>query len=560
MSRAPRLPRFDLRPTPASEPWESERVAIAVRVLILLLCLVLASISPSRRPDLTWLPMLAGAAAVGSVRQQPLLTGRLLRILEALIAAVAIIGSDDPNSPLFPYLIAPAFAGGLLAGVTGAFTAPGIAALVLLGSIPFRDESTHDFGTSVAEWVLLAVSSGLLAAWIRRLQTPARNEAEVADTSYAAAYRLLAQLRPVARQLSVGLDPGTIAQGLLQSLKDLHDFDRGAVYVRTGAGRLVPLGFIGSSRIDWEVDVTGDGPWAEAWLSQRVQRLTRQLSGPPGSSLVIPLVIGLRTFGLVGLETMRRDVGAIDAAQALRVAEETALRLETALLFDEVRDVATAEERRRVAREIHDGIAQELSYLGYFVDGLAAEARNKDPVMEEQLQQLRSEITRIISELRMSIFDLRSEVDVHGGLGSALSEYVRAVGRQSGLTVHLSLAETPNRLPAETEAELLRIAQEAITNARKHAEAENLWVSLTVDPPGAWLRVEDDGKGLGRARTDSYGLQIMRERAKRLRTTVNVEPREPRGTLVEVKLGAETDRLSESRAAVATGVEEPQRR
>jgi signal transduction histidine kinase len=147
--------------------------------------------------------------------------------------------------------------------------------------------------------------------------------------------------------------------------------------VRTGAGRLVPLAFVGASRLDWDVDVTGDGPWAEAWLSQRPQRLNRQLSGPQGSALVLPLVIGLRTFGVVGYETATRNLTAQDAVLAGEVAAETALRLETALLFDEVRDVATAEERRRVAREIHDGIAQELSYLGYFVDGLAAEARRR---------------------------------------------------------------------------------------------------------------------------------------------------------------------------------------
>jgi signal transduction histidine kinase len=172
---------------------------------------------------------------------------------------------------------------------------------------------------------------------------------------------------------------------------------------------------------------------------------------------------------------------------------------------------------------------------------------------------LRDEITRIITELRMSIFDLRSEVDVHGGLGSALTEYVRSVGRQSGFTVHLSLNEAPNRLPAETEAELLRIAQEAITNARKHAEAENLWVSLLVDPPGAVLTVEDDGRGLGQARLDSYGLQIMKERATRLRTNVVVEPRVPRGTRVAIALGgADPARLSETITAAtpSAGLEE----
>jgi signal transduction histidine kinase len=309
------------------------------------------------------------------------------------------------------------------------------------------------------------------------------------------------------------------------------------VLVRTGGSRLAPLATIGGSRDDWDVEVTGEGPFAEAWLSQRPQRLSRQFSGDAGSALVIPLVIGLRSFGLVGLETSERGVAAQDADRAAKVIEEAALRLETALLFDEVRGVATAEERRRLAREIHDGIAQELSYLGYVVDGLAADAEKLDEPLHEQLRDLRREITRIVSELRMSIFDLRSEVDVHGGLGSALSEYVRSVGKQTNLTVHLSLSEVGARLPAETEAELLRIAQEAITNARKHAQAENLWVTLAVDPPQALLRVEDDGRGLGQARIDSYGLSIMRERANRLRTSVHVGPRASGGTVVEVALG-----------------------
>jgi signal transduction histidine kinase len=557
--RLPAALRFNPALDAEEEPWEPQRIANVVRGLVLVMCLALAAASNMRVEALSWAPLLVLAAAIGAAGQRLTpLASRLMRIAEAVIASVAIVATFDASSPLFPYVIAPAFAGGLLAGASGAVVVPGFAALTLLGGTPFLD-SRRDFGTAVAQWVVLAVAGGLLAAWVGRLLSPSRRTSEPVDTSYAAAYRLLAQLRPVARQLSVGLDPGTIADGLLQTLREQHDFERGAVFVRTGAGRLVPLAHLGTSRVDWEVDVTGDGPFAEAWLSQRPQRVMRQLSGPPGSALVIPLVIGLRTFGLVGFETVRRTLGPRDAAEAATLVEETALRLETALLFDEVRGVATAEERRRVAREIHDGIAQELSYIGYFVDGLAAESRAREDGVEPQLQQLRSEITRIVSELRLSIFDLRSEVDVHGGLGAALSEYVRTVGRQSGFTVHMSLAESANRLPAETEAELLRIAQEAVTNARKHAEAQNLWVSLSVDPPDAVLRVEDDGRGLGRARIDSYGLQIMRERAKRLRTTVQVRPREPRGTLVEVVLGStERATLPESAAAI-DGLEETAR-
>jgi signal transduction histidine kinase len=127
--------------------------------------------------------------------------------------------------------------------------------------------------------------------------------------------------------------------------------------------------------------------------------------------------------------------------------------------------------------------------------------------------------------------------------------------------VHLSLSEGASRLPAETEAELLRIAQEAVTNCRRHAGAQNIWVTLEVSPPSAVLRVEDDGRGLGRSRTDSYGLAIMRERARRLRTSLRVESREPQGTLVEVRLSDRTKRTRLATMPAASPEElEPVRR
>ena len=108
----------------------------------------------------------------------------------------------------------------------------------------------------------------------------------------------------------------------------------------------------------------------------------------------------------------------------------------------------------------------------------------------------------MITELRLSLFELRSEVDRHGGLAAAIAEYARTVGASGGLRVHLSLDESTARLPAATEAELLRIAQEAITNARKHAGAPNLWVTCEVDPPYAQIEVSDDGHGIGDQRPD----------------------------------------------------------
>ena len=85
------------------------------------------------------------------------------------------------------------------------------------------------------------------------------------------------------------------------------------------------------------------------------------------------------------------------------------------------------------------------------------------------------------------------------GLGAALSDYVRQVGTGSRPDRAPRARRVADRLPIEAEAELLRIAQEAITNARKHADAENLWVTCRVDPPRASLRVEDDGARAGHA-------------------------------------------------------------
>jgi signal transduction histidine kinase len=111
----------------------------------------------------------------------------------------------------------------------------------------------------------------------------------------------------------------------------------------------------------------------------------------------------------------------------------------------------------------------------------------------------------------------------------------------------MSLDESTARLPAAIEAELLRIAQEAITNARKHAAARNLWVDCWTDPPRASLTIRDDGRGISGRRDDSYGISIMRERAQRIDATLEVTSEsgddKPRGTVVQVKV-AETSSLT----------------
>jgi signal transduction histidine kinase len=253
--------------------------------------------------------------------------------------------------------------------------------------------------------------------------------------------------------------------------------------------------------------------------------------------VILPLRVGNRMIGVA--VSSSPEAAPPDTVAALLIEVDAhSLRLDTALVFDEIRTLATADERQRLAREIHDGIAQEVASLGYVVDHMAS--MTADPDVARSLHELRRELSRVVADLRLSIFDLRSDVTSTNGLGTALSDYVRQVGAKSDLTVHLTLKEAPYRLAPAVEAELLRIAQEAITNARKHASAENLWVDCWTDPPRASLIVRDDGAGIKGRRNDSYGISIMRERAERIDATLLITSDSTavhgRGTVVEVRV------------------------
>ena len=510
------------------------RIILVVRASLLLLVAVLTLIARREAQDITVLLLLVVIAAAASI---PLWNEGLTRwqpTVEAVLACLLVLAVDPLPETLLPYLLAPALAAGLLAGFRGGVTTSGLGVLTLVLGRAASDTAqtwTSYLGT-VSQWGLITFAVGLLGGWVHHLQA---GQDVPENAAYGEAYRLLSQLRLVSRQLSGGLDPVTLAQGLLEHLQRSVPFDRAAVYVRSNGGRLTPIAFDGGDRLDWQVE----GPlFDEAWAASALVRHDTALTkGESGFSAVIPLQIGLRTFGLVAMERTEPAFDPDQLKAAGAVVEVQALRLETALLFSEVRTLATAEERRRLAREIHDGIAQELASLGYVVDDLADRARFL-PDLEHDLKALRGEISRVITELRHSIFDLRSEVQSTTGLGTALSDYVRQVGAGSELTVHLVLDETPIRLPIDAETELLRIAQEAITNARKHANAHNLWVTCQVDPPSASLRVEDDGDGLGAPRPDSFGLEVMRERAQRIGAALTVSNREDGGTVVLVSLGA----------------------
>jgi signal transduction histidine kinase len=531
---------------PARTRTNTDRVGLVLRLALLFLCTLLIAATAREVRALLWVGLLTVVALVGWLMPGVPLLPTVARGAEVVVTAIGAgmlawqYSGGDPSA-LLPYLLAPILLSAIAGRLLESMALLGVAAslLVLVGGL--TSVLGHvSYLLSAAEWLAMAGLSAVFVHAVQQLLATGQPEPQ----PYAEATRLLTQLRTVARQLpGATLDPRGIAEHVIEEIRAIAPADRAAVLSASGGGRLVVLAQHGVDRVDWETSLDADSAIAEAWASQQTQVSSRsQARTAPGgdvSTLIMPLLAGVRTIALIALEADR--AGAYPSSLVHRVnalAAPAALRLEAALLFDDVRSLATNEERQRLAREIHDGVAQELVMVGYGIDNALATLPEEAVVPAEELRDLRAEVTRVITELRLSLFELRSEVDSHGGLAGAIAEYARTVASSAGLRVHYSLEESTARLPAATEAELLRIAQEAITNARKHSGAQNLWITCEIDPPYARIEVADDGTGMRGRPEGRYGLAIMTERAERIRGQLEITPREAGGTSVAVVVGA----------------------
>ena len=431
---------------------------------------------------------------------------------EAVFAGATVALGGGAMSPMLPYLLAPGLALGL-AGTSRQVVLSSMATVVgltggriayELGARPVPDSPLDEFVVTTGQWVLLSLAFGLIAGWAQRLVVvpPATREER-----YAEARELLEQLRGVTRRLPGGLDVTSSAETLLERCAEVARSSRSAVLVQPAPGQLVPAAVRGTQRVPWRAPLSEPGPLQRAWDGRQVvvDRRPPDLHGRRrGSTLAVaPLLTGETPFGLLILESF--DEGALpdEELEALRIcAEEGALRLETAMLFEEVRSTVTVEERGRLAREMHDGVAQELAFVGYQLDDLRAQASKVDDGLAASMGEVRRGLTRLISDIRLSITDLRTSVGTDRGLGAAIASYARAIGSGQRLSVHVTLNESAFRLPGEQEVLLFQVAQAVAQEVRREGTARNLWLTLDVDPPSARLRVEHDGENDGAHKVD----------------------------------------------------------
>jgi signal transduction histidine kinase len=223
------------------------------------------------------------------------------------------------------------------------------------------------------------------------------------------------------------------------------------------------------------------------------------------------------------------------------LAAHAAVAIENARLLERSRELSIVEERNRLARELHDAVAQKL-----FATVLAAESattlltRDQEAAAGE-LERLQALAREAMGELRSLIFELRPASLEAEGLVTTLRKHVEVVRRVSGRDVVLRADGAP-RLDPDAESEIFRVAQEALQNAVRHTDAGRIVVRLADGDGRLVLEVSDDGTGFDPAdpavRSRRLGLTSMEERAAALGGALAIESTPGRGTRVRLEVPA----------------------
>jgi signal transduction histidine kinase len=200
-------------------------------------------------------------------------------------------------------------------------------------------------------------------------------------------------------------------------------------------------------------------------------------------------------------------------------------------------------ERTRLSREMHDTLLQSLVGLTLQIDKAVRLVRTSPASAADQLVRMRKLVESNIRDARTSIWELRSPVVESRDLVTALSELGQRMAGDENVTFSAEAIGTPRHLPANVKTNLLRIGQEAIANALRHAVPTRIGVEVRFDPDGVTLRVVDDGRGFtphfsGDA-AGHYGLLNMRDRAKEIGGVLTISSTPAAGSVVEARIPLE---------------------
>jgi signal transduction histidine kinase len=362
----------------------------------------------------------------------------------------------------------------------------------------------------------------------------------------------------ISRTLASALElkPGLI----LDQLRVLIEYTHAELFVLDGTG-MVALAVRGLQRLEETVPfrIHLKGPEtllrlfnqhqpdriADVWSTDPSAQFLRSLLDDQTDLLLqgvrawmwVPVAVKNRVIGSVGVAHVQKDYfTAHHADLALTVANQAAITLINAELYEHAQALAAMQERQRLAQNLHDAVNQSLFSAGLIADVLPRLWDRDQDEARKSLDDLRRLTRAAQAEMRALLAELRPSALTDTDLGDLLHLLGSALSGRINIPVTITVAKEVN-LPAEVQVTFYRICQEALNNVAKHAKASHVDIDLKHDGTSIELRIHDDGRGYDPEQTipGHYGLSMMRERAEAVGALLTVTSQRGQGTALSMR-------------------------
>jgi PAS domain S-box-containing protein len=469
---------------------------------------------------------------------------RMLGRTEEEICTVGRAGVVDPSDPRLPVVLDERLR-------TGRFRNE----LTLV-----RKDGTR-FPAEVSSGVFADKDGNLRTSMVVRDITERKHAYELLEQRVTERTRELEALLVVSRNVAAMLELKPLLDVILTQLRTVLDFSGAAIAILED-GRLEMLDYHGvgprekmlqaSVPLDRDsgyqqvvrrrepviiADIWADTPWMaavrKAWDDE-----TLSLVAHTHSWLGVPLISGGELIGVLRVDHIEPDHFTEEHARLAKAfADQAAVAIQNARLYEQTQRVVALEERQRLARELHDSVSQALYGIVLGTKTARALLDSSPAKAVEPLEYALSLAESAFTELRALIYELRPESLEAEGLTAALTKQTDLLRARRGINVRAELCAEPD-LPLDRKEAFYRIAQEALNNVAKYAHAQNVMLRLTQSADLVMLEVDDDGMGFDvMAPTPGHlGLSTMQERAERVRGTFRIESTRGKGTHIEVRI------------------------
>jgi signal transduction histidine kinase len=544
---------------------------------IWLACLLLFTFFNPIREDLSLAFLLLGGAVAYNLvlvlllyfKLFPPVLSFLTSLVDALFLVAFLYASGGGTGPLILFGLFPILVTGFRYDV---ITSLAIAVIpVLVGGIFYflewygAGQTGSPFSLAVNATVLLlaAVLSSLVSGkereMIQTTEEKVLGDLQAARDRAKAIYEMtstfsttLNYYRVLDTMLDISMGLGGVTQEGAHSVGMvlLHQQEGGVSSLGVGAARNL-------SRRDMHCKLAGTAGAIEQALSSAEPVIVERVGNDPelgqfsslhrcSSVICIPLRAGFEIYGLVILGSPRTGAYTAEHMEFLTAfCNQTVVALQNARLYHSLREEkekiidAEGEARKKLARDLHDGPTQSVAAIAMRLNYTKLLLEREPEKVKEELEKLEVLARRTTKEIRTMLFTLRPVILETQGLVVALEQYLKQLEEEAGLVVHLEAPDLGDRLDSEIEGVAFSIIEEAVTNAKKYAQARNIWVRLDFEDNLFVATVEDDGTGFDVAEVlDSYGqrgslgLINMRERAELVEGTWDIKSAVGKGTKV----------------------------